>query len=116
MKSFSLSLLSGTLAATASLCGKLAVADLSVQAESVQIRPLWLGLMIACNAFMWFVFTKALSASKTALRAVATNAAANFIVSALYGRFVFNEPVNPYWYLGTVFIVLGITLFHISKD
>lgn len=41
--------------------------------------------------------------------------AANFIVSAILGGFVFNEPTNLVWWIGAAMIMLGLYCI-VSED
>ncbi|CAN8024991.1 unnamed protein product [Ixodes persulcatus] len=102
MKGMTFSLLSGLLAALASLCGKFSMTggetaylcEISLRAFGgfflihvfylvllqviTGIRVIFFALMIACNAVMWTIFTKALRLCTTTLEATVTNTASNF--------------------------------------
>ncbi|XP_037558817.1 transmembrane protein 42-like [Dermacentor silvarum] len=133
MRAMTLSLLSGFLAALASLCGKLSMA--SGETASVcqvvfshwvsgpsahylcenlitVIRVVFFFLMIACNAVMWTVFTKALRLCTTTLEAAVTNTASNFFFTAIFGQTLFGEQLTLLWWLGTVMILFGLLLMH----
>lgn len=45
------------------------------------IRALCFGLIFACNALMWILFTKALNAAPSSVQATTVNGAVNFSVS-----------------------------------
>ncbi|KAG0713955.1 Transmembrane protein 42 [Chionoecetes opilio] len=130
---------SGLLAATASLCGKYAMAGaesvdlceaalLSLHGEeevtkanqinticeqyAVVLRVLFFVLMVAVNCVMWTTFTKALRFSSTSLEATITNTAANFFFTAILGQVLFGEMVTVLWWMGTVLILCGLLLMH----
>lgn len=130
-----LALLSGFLAAIASLVGKLSMAsddaryvcELAVenwldksQIEAhyfctsilTAVRAAFFLLMIICNAIMWTVFTKALRLSSATLEVTVVNLAANFFCSAIFGQTFFSEKLSILWYIGSVFIILGLCLMH----
>lgn len=133
MKGMTFSLLSGLLAALASLCGKISMAggETTNICETVAshwlagapahyfcenvitvVRVSFFGLMIACNAVMWTVFTKALRLCATTLEAAVTNTASNFFFTAVFGQTLFGERLTVLWWLGTVLILFGLLLMH----
>ncbi|XP_037284373.1 uncharacterized protein LOC119177092 isoform X1 [Rhipicephalus microplus] len=112
MKGMTLSLLSGFLAALASLCGKFSMAGGETSSVCQVVFSHWLSgpsahyicenlitvirvvfffLMIACNAVMWTVFTKALRLCTTTLEAAVTNTASNFFFTV---HFQVSVPVS----------------------
>lgn len=133
MKGMTFSLLSGLLAALASLCGKFSMAadETAYLCEVVSsnwlseisshyfcenlitvIRVVFFGLMIACNAVMWTIFTKALRLCTTTLEAMVTNTASNFFFTAIFGQTLFAEQLTLLWWLGTLLILFGLLLMH----
>ncbi|XP_075560062.1 uncharacterized protein LOC142591680 isoform X1 [Dermacentor variabilis] len=157
MRGMTLSLLSGFLAALASLCGKFSMASgetasvcqvvfshwvsgpsahyvcgnvsfvfsMSNKVKVLKqtflystlqlitvIRVVFFFLMIACNAVMWTIFTKALRLCTTTLEAAATNTASNFFFTAVFGQTLFGEQLTLLWWLGTVMILFGLLLMH----
>lgn len=133
MKGMTFSLLSGLLAALASLCGKFSMAggETAYLCEIVSshwlskisshyfcenvitgIRVIFFALMIACNAVMWTIFTKALRLCTTTLEATVINTASNFFFTAIFGQTLFGEQLTFLWWLGTLFILLGLLLMH----
>lgn len=133
MKGMTLSLLSGLLAALASLCGKFSMAGGETASACQSVFTHWLSgasahylcgnlitvirvvfflLMIGCNAVMWTVFTKALRLCTTTLEAAVTNTASNFFFTAVFGQTLFGEQLTLLWWLGTVMILFGLLLMH----
>ena len=111
---------SGSLAATASVLGKLAF-DFSAEslpAKSVQwlpelaVRAGLVVLMLLVNSWMLSSFVKALSTSQSALAATVVNFACNFLVSVILGILVLGDapPVSPRWWLGALLLIAGATL------
>lgn len=133
MKGMTFALISGLLAALASLCGKFSMtADETYHLCDV-LSSNWLGTgtshyfcdkmitflrvaffisMIACNAVMWTLFTKALRLCTTTLEATVTNTASNFFFTAIFGQTLFGEYLTLLWWLGTVLILFGLLLMH----
>ncbi|XP_015908978.1 transmembrane protein 42 [Parasteatoda tepidariorum] len=140
MKGITFSLLSGLLAATASLCGKLSMAaeqTLSLCEQFMQhFYPIsshkeldytyspfcqntlfWtrVGFFIAMmlsNLLMWTLFSKALVVCSTTLEATVTNTAANFFFTAVFGQVFFRESLSFLWWMGTMLIILGLVIMH----
>lgn len=133
MKGMTLSLLSGFLAALASLCGKFSMAGGETSSVCQVVFSHWLSgpsahyicenlitvirvvfffLMIACNAVMWTVFTKALRLCTTTLEAAVTNTASNFFFTAVFGQTLFGEQLTLLWWLGTGMILFGLLMMH----
>lgn len=132
------SLLSGSLAAIASLCGKLAFGKdeafllceflhnfmwapelIAIKLPNVvcinisfYIRIAFFASMFLVNAVMWTTFVKALRFSATSLEATVTNTAANFFFTAIFGQVFFSENLTLMWWLGTVLILFGLLLMH----
>jgi len=122
-------LLSGFLGATAACFAKLAFGSLQVQAqceqyhyfsetltvapcywiELVLARGIGLGCMLACNAWQIGSFLEGMEAAgSVAGTALAT--AANFVVSAGYGYFFWNERFSGVWWAGFGMVVAGVVL------
>ncbi|GFQ77457.1 transmembrane protein 42 [Trichonephila clavata] len=143
MKGITFSLLSGFLAATASLCGKFSMAaekalmfcetfmenlpSADNKKTSFSVTPVCQNVlfitrvgfflaMLLSNALMWTFFTKALRLSATTLEATITNTAANFLFTAVYGQVFFGETVTFLWWLGTTLIITGLTLMHKADE
>ncbi|KAK4303999.1 hypothetical protein Pmani_024032 [Petrolisthes manimaculis] len=135
--------ISGILAALASLCGKYAMASSEAQdlCEAsllllyneeiitrqnqidvicgqylVLLRLLFFALMVGVNCLMWTTFTKALRFSTTSLEATITNTAANFFFTAILGQVLFGEVVTSLWWMGTVLIICGLLLMHHASN
>ncbi|XP_003743661.1 uncharacterized protein LOC100905534 [Galendromus occidentalis] len=137
-RSLVFSLLSGFLASLSSVLGKLGMASdraaamcqtvLSAWFETTQIEAFYLcesilslvrgGFllsMIACNALMWTIFTKALRSSSSTVEVTVVNLAANFFCSAIFGQSFFGERLTLVWALGSVIIIIGLALIHVGS-
>lgn len=128
-------LLSGFLGATAACFAKVAFGSLPVQAhceqyhyfsestsaappvvaapcywiELILARGIGLGCMVACNAWQLGTFLEGMeTAGSVAGTALAT--AANFVVSAGYGYFLWNERFSAVWWAGFGMVVAGVML------
>ncbi|OQR68699.1 hypothetical protein BIW11_12740 [Tropilaelaps mercedesae] len=135
-----LALSSGLLAALSSVMGKLAMARdesqrvcmATVQAsfgedrEPIEahylcesaltfFRGALLVSTVLCNMLMWTIYTKALRLSTATLEVTVVNLAANFFSSAIFGQTFFSESLTPLWFIGSVFIVLGLGLMHMGN-
>ncbi|KFM82192.1 Transmembrane protein 42, partial [Stegodyphus mimosarum] len=144
MKGITFSLISGFLAATASLCGKFSMAaeETLVFCESLMqklpgadakktnvftytpvcenvlfvTRVGFFLAMLLSNALMWTLFTKALRICSTTLEATVTNTAANFFFAAIYGQVFFGESLSFLWWMGTMLIITGLIIMHRSNQ
>ncbi|XP_064466791.1 uncharacterized protein LOC135377940 [Ornithodoros turicata] len=133
MKGMTFALISGFLAALASLCGKFSMTADETQNLCEILSSNWFSngsshyfcdrmvttlrlsfftLMITCNAVMWTLFTKALRLCTTTLEATVTNTASNFFSTAIFGQTLFGERLTLLWWLGTVLILFGLLLMH----
>ncbi|XP_071532457.1 transmembrane protein 42 isoform X1 [Panulirus ornatus] len=135
--------MSGLLAAAASLCGKYAMASTEAQdlcetalllfhneeevttannisticdQYTIVLRVLFFALMVGVNCVMWTTFTKSLRFSSTSLEATITNTAANFFFTAILGQVLFGEVVRSLWWMGTVLIISGLLLMHHASN
>ncbi|XP_070768023.1 transmembrane protein 42-like [Enoplosus armatus] len=120
-------LLAGFLGAAASLSAKLSLgADyLREMCEAglgggttacdwlhLPLRLLCGGLLFACNAVMWTLFSKALRHCSSSARATVTTTASNFISSAVLGRVVFGESRAALWWVGISLTLCGLLVLH----
>ncbi|KAI3959168.1 hypothetical protein MKX01_023844 [Papaver californicum] len=71
------------------------------------------GMVIFFNVIMWCCYVNILKALSS-LQATVTNFATNFPSSGLAGFYLFDEPLSLKWFVGTLFIVLGV--FVLSKS
>ncbi|KAK6174775.1 hypothetical protein SNE40_017988 [Patella caerulea] len=127
-KGILLSLSAGTMAALASVSAKLATSSEAdklskfilliddskpIEQDSVTlvIRVISVCGIFLCNALMWTLFTKSLQ-HLPSLHATITNTAANFLVSAIIGKVLFGEVLELLWWIGSLFILLGLLLIH----
>uniref|UniRef100_A0A6M2DVI8 Putative conserved plasma membrane protein n=1 Tax=Xenopsylla cheopis TaxID=163159 RepID=A0A6M2DVI8_XENCH len=98
----------GSFASAASLFGKLiSLVDYSSYQDLV-LKGALLCLMIICNAAVWTFFVKALNASSSTLIATITSATTNYILSVLFGTFIFGETTGILWWMGFVLILIGL--------
>ena len=111
------SLLSGLLACSVSLCVKLAFNTELVLNNIVDWRlKLLTQIIFVCvsfvlNAFMWVFYSKSLHLSPNTLYSSALNKFSNFVFSALFGYFLFDEKFNFfYWLFGLVVLLIGILI------
>ncbi|XP_050719389.1 transmembrane protein 42-like [Eriocheir sinensis] len=143
MKGQVYAVVSGLLAALASLCGKYAMASTEAQdlceaallalygeeevstanginttcdQYAIVLRAIFFVLMVGVNCVMWTTFTKALRFSSTSLEATITNTAANFFFTAILGQVLFGEIVTTLWWMGTVLILCGLLLMHHASN
>ncbi|GIY05325.1 transmembrane protein 42 [Caerostris extrusa] len=137
MKGITFSLLSGFLAATASLCGKLSMAAektlmlcemflenlpaANARKNNFTYSPVcqnillftrvgFLFAMVISNILMWTIYSKALRLTTTVLEAAITNLAANFLFTAAYGQVFFGESLGFLWWMGTALCIIGLTI------
>uniref|UniRef100_A0AAV2MBG1 EamA domain-containing protein n=1 Tax=Knipowitschia caucasica TaxID=637954 RepID=A0AAV2MBG1_KNICA len=78
----------------------------------VPLRVLCGGLLFVCNAVMWTLFSKALRLSSSSARATVTTTASNFITSAVFGHFIFEETQDTLWWIGLSLTLCGLLLLH----
>ncbi len=113
------SFLSGCLACIVSVCMKLAFADLTLITNSdsiliYSIRLISIAFSILSNIFMWIFYSKSLQLSTNSLVPTALNKLCNFICSAVFGYFLFSENINLNWFIGIVFLTVGILILNSS--
>ncbi|WOL10003.1 hypothetical protein Cni_G18757 [Canna indica] len=85
----------------------------AVSAKLVSFQFLRYGLVLLFNVTMWGCYVNSLKVLSS-LQATVTNFAANFLTSGLAGFFLFEEPLSSKWFLGALFIILGV--FVLSKS
>src|ERR1700755_772243 len=71
------------------------------------LRAAIFGLSFMFTGTMWALYTKALSASPSAVKVNIVNTASNFIITALLGAIVFGEKLPILWWLGAGLLVAG---------
>lgn len=121
---FFYSFLSGLLACFVSLFIKLA---LNVDRVNSYLAPnssqvvivewiLRVGFILASfvvNSLMWLFYTKSLNLTKNTLYASSLNKLSNFICSALFGLFLFDEKLNlARWLVGLAFLLVGLVILN----
>lgn len=72
-------------------------------------------LNITTNSLMWYFFSKSLKYSRSSSQATVINTATNFILSALFGYFVFGEQLPMKWWMGSSLIIAGSWMVHLSS-
>ncbi|XP_057291559.1 transmembrane protein 42-like isoform X3 [Hydractinia symbiolongicarpus] len=82
---------------------------------SIAIRVSMFSLLLIFNMTMWTLFTKALAYSVSTIEVTVCNTAANFFVSAWLGVILFGERLSLTWWLGSCFIIAGLSLIHSSS-
>ena len=99
------SLLSGTLAALASVAGKFAFDD---QLDAVQ-RGVGLLVLLLLNAAMLNLFVKALRLDGSVV-GTTLNMCANVAITSLLGAIFFNEwdKMTIQWFVGAILVLLGV--------
>ena len=73
------------------------------------IRLICIVAMIITNAYMIASFLRGLKESGT-VAGSSLSTAANFAVSAMYGKLLWEEPMNGKWCIGFSFVLLGVTI------
>ncbi|KAK0401333.1 hypothetical protein QR680_015722 [Steinernema hermaphroditum] len=99
-------ILAGFFAASASASAKLLFDDWN----SMPIQAFFLIAFIFSNVMMWWNHTKALQDSASTLTVTVLNTGSNFLVTAAYALFVFNEQRSLLWYVGIAVILLGTAI------
>ena len=99
------SLLSGTLAALASVAGKFAFDD----SQDPTLRAISLVALIALNSAMLSFFVKALREDGSVV-GTTLNMCANVSATSLLGFVLFNEAerMTPKWFLGASLVLVGV--------
>ncbi|KAJ1949315.1 hypothetical protein IWQ62_006753 [Dispira parvispora] len=80
------------------------------------LRGCFVGLIFACNALMWAMFSKALHKADSSVTVTVYNTAVNFCLTAVLGRLAFNEPLCLRWWFGASLILLGSVLMSQSSS
>ncbi|KAK0401335.1 hypothetical protein QR680_015722 [Steinernema hermaphroditum] len=91
-------ILAGFFAASASASAKLLFDDWN----SMPIQAFFLIAFIFSNVMMWWNHTKALQDSASTLTVTVLNTGSNFLVTAAYALFVFNEQRSLLWYFANM--------------
>jgi uncharacterized membrane protein len=73
----------------------------------ILLRAAIFGLSFLFTGTMWALYTKALSASPSAVKVNIVNTASNFIITALLGALVFGERLPVLWWIGAGLLVAG---------
>ncbi|XP_026480477.1 transmembrane protein 42-like [Ctenocephalides felis] len=100
----------GTFASTSSLFGKAVSLVENNDYQGLFLKGVLICFMILCNMAMWTFYLKALNASCNTIVPTVTSAAANYILSALFGYYVFDESMSYLWWLGFLLIIFGLYL------
>ncbi|KAJ6248195.1 transmembrane protein [Anaeramoeba flamelloides] len=87
--------------------GKLGSSDFLV--NTIWLRIPFFGLMFLSNALMFNFQAKAMTLFGSA-NATTIITGVNIFFSALFGRLLFQEELTFYWFIGSVFITLGISV------
>lgn len=121
------SLLSGLLACLVSITVKLAFnTDLVITNKSAGekfffnllsleriARVAFIALSFLFNSLMWIFYSKGLHLSTSTLYTTALNKFSNFIASALFGYFLFEEKLNLFrWIFGLFILLIGILILN----
>jgi hypothetical protein len=77
------------------------------------IQAVFVALSFLINSFMWLFYTKSLNLSENTLLSTALNKFSNFICSALFGLFIFEEKINFWrWSIGLIILFIGILILN----
>ncbi|KAJ1517435.1 hypothetical protein HMI55_007090 [Coelomomyces lativittatus] len=71
--------------------------------------------MLVCNGVMSLTFAKAFQYSQTTLQVTTVNLFFNLLMTALFGYFLFHEPISSRFIVGLLFIFIGHTLLSRSQ-
>ncbi|KIV99211.1 uncharacterized protein PV09_09075 [Verruconis gallopava] len=129
----SIAVASGTCAALNAIFAKLTTNDLttslSIRVADSLYLPLqyrqYLDLVLRVAVFgisflftgtMWALYTKALTASPSAIRVNIVNTSSNFIVTALLGAIIFGENLPLLWWVGASFLIAGSVIISQRDD
>jgi len=114
---FSKPFLSGFFAALASVFGKLVSSDLSnweiLNSNSFLqffVRIILILFVVGCNAFQWRFYLHALAKSNATFLVIIGSLASNVLVASSLGYLCFEEKITSTWFLGTIFIMIGLAL------
>ena len=117
-----LSIVSGVIAASCGLLGKLGLDSdqtdhlgLDTVTEMV-VRSLFIILTLVLNSAMITVYTKALSLANVAAEASLLNTASNMLVTAMLSYFIFSEHLSLQWVLGAGLVLVGMTILLLEDD
>ncbi len=75
-------------------------------------RAACVALVVASNAAMWALFTRALGASRSSVHMTVLSSASNLFWTSVCGLVLLGEVVSPRWCLGSVVLTLGVVLMH----
>ena len=107
-KALLLPLAAGMAGAVGGVCGKSVGGDYAVAGPvQVILRGAWLVAMVVCNAAGGFLFAKALN-SLPSTTATVLSTIASFVLSGVFGWWLFGESVNGLWLLGCGLMVAGV--------
>eukprot|EP00741_Cyanophora_paradoxa_P022638 tig00021493_g21863.t1 len=105
---------SGALAASSSVCMKLAVVSCAAATalcpSHPALRVVFVGTAWTCNALMWTVYAAAMQALSSTALASLVNTAANTAATGLLAWLLLGERLGALWWLGAVFMVVGLSL------
>lgn len=116
------SFLSGLLACLVSIFIKIAFnTDLLLIVENFYLKLLvqtaFVCTSFLLNSLMWLFYSKSLHLSTNTLYSTALNKFANFICSALFGYFLFNEKLNFFrWLFGLTVLFIGILILNSNNQ
>ena len=79
----------------------------------LSIQVLFIGISVGLNGLMWIYYTKSLNFSANTLYSTALNKFSNFICSAFFGFFIFNEKLYlSRWIFGLFVLLIGILILN----
>ncbi|KAJ6232606.1 transmembrane protein [Anaeramoeba flamelloides] len=100
-------IVAGFFGCLSSVMGKLGSSDFLV--NTIWLRIPFFGLMFLSNALMFNFQAKAMTSFGSA-NATTIITGVNIFFSALFGRLLFQEQLTIYWFIGSIFITLGISV------
>ena len=118
-----LSIMSGVVAASCGLLGKLGLDSNKTDhlgldtVPELALRCLLLIMTLVLNSAMITIYTKALSLANVAAEASLLNTASNMLFTAILSYFMFSEQLSFQWIVGAVLVLIGMTvLLHEESD
>jgi drug/metabolite transporter (DMT)-like permease len=90
------------------------IAQVNCETGVMVVRIIAFGFMLASNALVVGYFLRAIETNNTVV-VIVISSATNFLTSGIFGQLMFGEIVGKTWYLGSLFIVIGMLLVSYSQ-
>ncbi|KAK5576442.1 hypothetical protein RB653_007586 [Dictyostelium firmibasis] len=120
--SFIYSLIGGVFASLSSVCGKVALDSqfLSqfISSDKIELitRVISIASIFICTTMQWRYAAKGMDLANSTLTSTVITTSSNFFFTAFFGWLFFQEQLSFKWWVGALFIMIGLFLMNADQD